>query len=325
MKSILSLILVICSSSLFAQELSSLYQIDNILQDSVKNILERRLQMYVATSGRAFVMESASGYIVSDVTLEKIDTFKYEVKDPNNSKRISGLFDVVSLLACLETSNVSLKSEIYLEKGLYQRDGIRIMDHNWQRGGYGTMTLKKGFENFSNIAIVKAVDMAFKDSSYYYRAIEKLGFAIEEDHAPLPFYATGYRKSTPLEILSFFNTISNNGIKVCPLFDKEEKASSVRIISKKMARTMKKTLECVVKEGVGGPSKVDFAKVAGYSSRVGDEDHEIYIDFCGFLNIKKKKYTILVMMTKEGFPSSGGVMAGGTFKDIANVLYDLSL
>ncbi len=315
---LLSFLLI--SLSVNAQEENSLgpSTIDKTLQDSVISILERRLLQYGATSGRVMIMHAPTGYILSDVSIEKVDTFKYKEVEPIYTPRPTGLFNAVTLLTILKTGKVHLSDKFDAEHGYYMHDGLRIMDHNWHRGGYGELSLQEGVEKNSKIVMVKALDKAFPDTMQYYNAVEKIGFPPGKEFSGYVQFATGYRETTPLEMLSFFSSIANKGKVICPVYEKvKPEHPTVEIASKKEAKTMDKVLSGVVTQGLGSPAQVDFTKVRGYPYSLEDEEHNFHIDFCGYLDIKGSRYTILVMMQKEGLPASGGTMAGSIFKEIA--------
>lgn len=99
-----------------------------------------------AISGQAIVME--------------VQTSEIKAMVGNGKKQPSSLMRVVSIHKALETGKVHLSDSVDTEQGVAIINGDTIFDHNWLRGGYGKITLKKGLACESDIAISKALQMA---------------------------------------------------------------------------------------------------------------------------------------------------------------------
>ena len=144
--------------------------IDTALQTKVDSLLQLKMSEINAISGHAIVMDVQTGKIKAMVG--------------NDKKQPSSLMRTVSLHKALETGKVHLSDSVDTEEGVAIINGDTIKDHNWLRGGYGKITLKKGLACNSNIAIGKALQMAGVE------AVDSL--------------------VTPLEMLKLFNGIIKN-------------------------------------------------------------------------------------------------------------------
>ena len=297
--------------------------IDSILQDSVTAILERKMDEIGAISGQAIVMEVETGEIKSLVGEGK--------------PQYSGLMRTVSLLAALESGKVALTDTFDTKEGVCIIDGEILKDHNWHRGGYGKITALQGFEVTSNITTYKAVDKAFGENAQeYIDMLNKMSYKPEEIYSPqeegwsnadFAWLSIGYNQLVyPLQMLTFYNAIANNGKMVKPIFNKgETEIINQQIASKANINSIQIAMEKFVTEGLGKLALSEKVKVAGGSGRsqISKDDEEIKeyaIMFCGYFPANKPKYSIIVSMNKMGLPASGSVMAGSVFREIVDYI-----
>ena len=123
-----------------------------------------------AVSGQAIIMDIQTGEIKAMVG--------------NSKKQPSALIRPISILAALETGKVKLSDTVDVGEGVYMVHDKELLDHNWHRGGYGKITLKKGLACESEIAVRLALDATGVE------AVDSL--------------------VTPLEMLKLFNGIIKN-------------------------------------------------------------------------------------------------------------------
>ena len=153
----------------------------------------------------------------------------------------------------------------------------------------------------------------------------------------------GYETQVPpLNILTFYNAIANNGTMVRPKFVRaavkdgeviKEYPTEVinpKICSDRTLTQIRDILEKVVSQGLAKPAgskqfsvagKTGTAQVsqglAGYKSgRVN-----YLVSFCGYFPAEAPKYSCIVSIQKPGLPASGGLMAGSVFGKIAERVY----
>ena len=161
----------------------------------------------------------------------------------------------------------------------------------------------------------------------------------------LPWMAVGYEVAlTPLQILTFYNAIANNGKMVKPLFVKEiRKLGKVvetfnpvvlkdSICSKKTVALARSLLEGVVENGTGKGLRNSVYKIAGKTGTAqvakgnkgyGDEGAVNYkASFVGYFPADNPKYSCIVVVNN---PSKGAyygaLVAAPVFKEIADRVY----
>ena len=318
------------------------YIADSLLQDKLKEI--NGLQ------GQVIIMTVQTGEVLAMAGCER--NFEGEFQPCKNfayQQELGSLMKTASLLVALETGKVTLADVVDTEDGVWMIDDDRTMrDHNWRRGGYGKMTLEHALEVSSNIGISKTIWNLFKgheqdffiklDSMSYGQpdsiaAIERLSPTFY--HSPkdsdwvnkdIIWSSIGYgRKIAPIQMLTFYNAIANNGKMVKPTLVPE----TTEVINEQIAKSenvalIQQSLEHVVSQGLGRLAGSDHIKVAGKpgTSQVGEYYEgdntvsEYQLSFCGYFPADKPKYSMIVSMNKLGLPASGGGMAGTLFHDI---------
>ena len=262
--------------------------IDSTLQVNTTSILKSKLSELNALSGQAIVMEAQTGNIKAMVGLERKDSADYQSCE-NSQAYESALMHPISILAALETGKVKLADTVDVGDGIYICKGDTIKDHNWHRGGYGKITIKQGLASSSDIAIYKAMEIAFNGyTQAYYDQLKDMGIS---------------NLDTPLQILTAYNSIANN------------KNNQANIDS------LKEALEYVVTDGLGQPATSDKVQVAGKTGTVQLEDGSYIVEFCGYFPATAPQYSIIVSIHKDGLPASGGLMAGDVFKQITEYIF----
>ena len=144
--------------------------IDTTLQSKVDSILQNKMSEIGAISGQAIVMDIQANEIKAMVG--------------NGKKQSSSLMRAVSIHKALETGKVVLSDTVDIGNGVIILNSDTIFDHNWHRGGYGKITLKKGLACESEIAVRLALDAT---------GVEAVDSMV-----------------TPLEMLKLFNGIIKN-------------------------------------------------------------------------------------------------------------------
>ena len=279
-------ILASCKSK--QQENKQVSTIDSTLQIKATSILENKLTELNALSGQAIVMEVQTGHIKAIVGLERKDSANYQPCENFSQTYESALIQPISILAALETGKIKLTDTVDVGDGIYICKGDTIKDHNWHRGGYGNITIKQGLASSSDIAIYKAMEIAFNGyTQAYYDQLKDMGIS---------------NLDTPLQILTAYNSIANN------------KNNQANIDS------LKQALEYAVTDGLGQPAKSDKVQIAGETGTVQLEDGSYIVEFCGYFPTNVPQYSIIVSIHKERLPASGGLMAGDVFRQITEYI-----
>ena len=323
--------------------------IDSTLQTNATAILESKLSEINAQSGQAIVMEVQTGQIKALVGLTKKDSTDYQSCENFSVWQSTGLMHPISLLAALETGKVKLSDKVDTGNGIYQIHGRELKDHNWHRGGYGELTVQEGLAASSNIAIYKTMEKAFANNPQsYFDLLANMSYGKPDSItgiANLKHFVTpkdnnwaksdfawssiGYNQQiSPIQILTFYNAIANNGKMIQPqLFKDSVVVINPQIASRASIDSLKKALVFNVTDGLGQPAKSDKVLVAGMqgtSSLSTNEDStkDMYaVEFCGYFPTDNPKYSIIVSINKAGLPASGELMAGDVFKKIVGLLF----
>ena len=316
--------------------------IDSTLQVNATSILEEKLSEINAQSGQVIVMEVQSGQIKALVGLTRKDSTNYQSCENFSVWQSTGLMHPISLLVALETGKVKLSDKVDTGNGIYQIHGRELKDHNWHRGGYGELTVQEGLATSSNIAIYKTMEKAFANNPQsYFDLLANMSYGKPDSItgiANLKHFVTpkdnnwaksdfawssiGYNQQiSPIQILTFYNAIANNGKMIQPqLFKDSVVVINPQIASRASIDSLKKALVFNVTDGLGQPAKSDMITVAGQQGTIvvsTDNGNTVYsVEFCGYFPANNPKYSIIVSINKTGLPASGGLMAGDVFKKI---------
>ena len=261
--------------------------IDVFIQDIAHHALLKQLEEYQADHGCVVVMETKTGYVKAISNLgrnEKTGMYSerlnYAVRE---SHEPGSTFKLVDLMALLDDKLVDTSAVFDSKGGEIKYFGKSVRDSH--KGGYGKISLARGFEVSSNTVMVQAVYNNYKSNPTQfvnhinsYGLNKKLGIGFNGEGAPyipqpsdrswsklsLPWMAYGYGVSvTPLQTLAYYNAVANNGEMVKPLFVSEIKewnktikkydkvVLNPKICSQETIHKLKAILENVVRRGTG--------------------------------------------------------------------------
>ena len=326
--------------------------IDSTLQVNATAILESKLSEINAQSGQVIIMEVQTGQIKALVGLTRKDSTNYQSCENFSVWQSTGLMHPISLLAALETGKVKLSDKVDTGNGIYQIHGRELKDHNWHRGGYGELTVQEGLAASSNIAIYKTMEKAFGNNPQaYFNLLANMSYGkpdsitgianLKPAHIVTPkdnnwaksdfaWSSIGYNQQiSPIQILTFYNAIANNGKMIQPqLYKDSVVVINPQIASRASIDSLKKALVFNITDGLCQPAKSDKVVVAGMqgtSSLSTNEDStkDMYaVEFCGYFPTDNPKYSIIVSINKTGLPASGGLMAGDAFRQFVDKIME---
>lgn len=325
------LLAVSCTSQ--KEDVEQVSSIDSILQEEVTYILEEKLKCLDALFGSAIVMEVQTGQIKALVGLEREDSAYQSADYLFCAEHPAGSSRIMPFMAMLESGKVHLNDTVDTGNGILIVGEDTIRDSNWKiRGGYGEIDVKWGFLLHSNVATVLCLQKAFQNEDEYYKqlnnfpkldSIKGVQRADDEDvyETDYIYDAIGYRASSPMQTLAFYNTIANNGKMVQPqIYQDSTIVIAPQIASMNTISDIQQVLKLSVTEGLCRKAQADSVSVAGCAG-VLKFDNDIYLlDFCGYFPVENPKYSIIVTICKEHLPASGGTMSGGVFKEIADYM-----
>lgn len=330
-------------------------------QDITHHSLLKQLENFEADHGTAVVMETATGEIKAIANLGRTSEGKYyerlnyavgEHLEPGST------FKLMSIIAALEDGKVDLNTIIDTKNGVLDFYGSKVRDS--KKGGYGKISVNEVFKVSSNTGIVKIINDAYKDDPkmfsnrlYNMGLNNKLGVSILGESNPkiphpndkdwnglsLPWMVYGYGVLlSPLQILTFYNSVANNGEMVKPVFTRQSNSMSNKTIlnpsicSDDTLEKVKLMLENVVNEkgGTGYNIKSNIYKIAGKTG-TGQVDYNTdnmqYISsFVGYFPANKPKYSCIVVIHKPNKKKGyyGATVAAPVFKKIADKIYSLT-
>ena len=360
---------------------SDLYTtIDINLQDVATHALLKTLQQNDASHGCAVLMEVKTGEIkaIANLTRGKGDStdysesFNYAIGYPTEP---GSTFKLASLLAVMDDYNVSLNEKINVGNGEVTYYNKTVKDAHAPETPI--LTVQRIFETSSNVGVSKLITkyytknpQQFVNKLLSFHLNEKLGLSIPGEGVPripqprtkfwsgvtLPQLSYGYESLiTPLQTLTLYNAIANEGKMVKPRFVREIRRNGVvikrygtevlieQIVSKETLRKAKIMLEGVVENGSGKNLNITAFKVGGKTgtaqiakqgaakgsgkSAYGDVGNRSYqASFVGYFPAENPLYTCIVVINS---PSNGvyygAAVAGPVFKEIAEKVYSSSL
>ena len=340
--------------------------IDVYIQDIAHHALLKQLELYEADHGCVVVMETKTGNIKAIANLGRdadgsyYETTNYAIAE---SHEPGSTYKLADLMALLEDKKADTSSVFDSQGGIITYSGKKVRDSH--EGGYGKISLARGFEVSSNTVMVQAVYNNYKnDPAQFvnhlnsYGLNKPLGLSIQGEGKPyipqpgdknwsaisLPWMAFGYGVSiTPLQTLTFYNSVANNGEMVKPQFvteikewNKTIKKYNKEVINPKVCSPetilkLQAVLKNVVKKGTGSKlySK-DFSMAgktgtaqANYNRKDGVEKHYIS-SFVGYFPADQPKYSCIVVVHEPNTSKNnyyGADVAGPVFKRIAQKIF----
>jgi len=346
--------------------------IDVNIQDVAYTALKRQLETHEADHGCVAIMEVSTGDVKAIANLKRnkngtyYESYNYAVGE---STEPGSTFKLASLMAAFEDGYLDLDDMVDTEDGT-----TKFYDHIMKDshiGGYGVISIKEAFIKSSNTAVSKSINrvyasnpQGFVDRLCKMNLNKKLGIEIAGEGSPLikstddefwsgisvPQMSIGYEvHMTPLQILTFYNAVANDGKMVKPRFVTEIRHSGKliekfdtevinnSICSKKTIKMAKEMLEGVVESGTARNLKNSRYKIAGKTgtaqianAKDGYKGYESKVShqasFVGYFPADNPKYTCIVVVnapTKNVI--YGNLVAGPIFKEVADKVYASSI
>lgn len=342
--------------------------IDINIQDLAEQALLKELLADSADHGCMVVMEVATGYIKAIANLHRVGQNRYEEGYNyaiGESTEPGSTFKLVSFLVALEDGKVDLSTPVSTGNGEVIYSGRKMSDSH--RGGYGTITAREVFEKSSNVGTSKLIVKAYSsepqryiDGIYKLGIQNQLGLQISGEGRPnikdtkdkfwsklsLPWMSIGYEVAlTPLQLLTLYNAVANNGTMVRPLLVKEIQRNgqvvtrygteviNPAICSPATIAKVRQMLLGVVENGTATNIKNPVYKIAGktgtaqvamnnkgYGNKGGSVQYKG--SFVGFFPAEDPKYSMIVVINnpKKG-KYYGASIAGPVFKEVSDQLY----
>ena len=335
--------------------------LNTYMQDVVHDYLLEQTEKYEADHSTAVLMEVATGKIRAISNFGRTDQGKYYEKlnyAVGESIEPGSTFKLMTIIAALEDQVIDTLQMIDTENGEIDFYGFKVKDS--RKGGYGQINAMDIFRLSSNTGIVKIISEAYKNQSekfvdrLFNMGLNKsLDIEIKGEPRPkiphpldsdwnglsLPWMSYGYGVSlTPLQILSFYNAVANDGIMVKPTFlESSNKLGASKkntfkkqilnpsICSKETLSIVKKMLYDVVhhKNGTAKNIKSNNIKIAGKTGTAqvgyGTDKVDYISSFVGYFPAENPKYSCIVVINKPNKNKGyyGSDVAAPVFKRIA--------
>ena len=335
------------------------------IQDVAHFALLEQLEYYEADHGSVIVMETSTGEIRAISNLGRTSEGKYYEKlnyAIGESHEPGSTFKLMAMVAALEDKVVDTSDVIDTRNGVLSFYGRKVKDS--KKGGYGKISVAKAFEVSSNTGLVQIVNNGYeKNPEKFIDRIFSMGLnnqldleLIGEgkpifthpsdkknwDGLDLPWMAFGYGISlTPLQTLTFYNAIANDGKMVKPRFLKEVRSFdnvietfdtqiiNSSICSKETINKVKQMMINVVEKKHGTAHNI-YDKNFSMAGKTGTcqteywKNANLYISsFAGYFPAEDPKYSCIVVIHKPNKTKGyyGNVVAAPVFKKIAQKIY----
>ena len=344
--------------------------IDVNMQDLAERALIDELKdpLVNGEMGVAILMEVKTGDIKAIVNMTKCEDGEYhEVVNSAISYRCEpgSVFKPASIMVALDDGVCDTSKIIHTGSGVMEMHSRFMRDHNWRtQGGYGDINVARSLEVSSNIGVSWIIDHYYgKNPEKYIDGLYRIGMHEDlnlplvgynrpiirypkrnpsggvEDKTMLPWMSIGYSTQiAPINTLTFYNAIANDGKMVKPRFVKSAVKDGVTIAEypvevlkqsickESTLKTMQTILRHVVSQGLGkkagsrlfhvsgktGTAQVSKGKAGYKSGTVG-----YWLSFAGYFPSEQPRYSCIVCIKKWGLPASGGGMSGVVFRKIA--------
>jgi len=337
--------------------------IDLQIQDVAHHALLGQLEKFEADHGSVVVMETETGEIKAISNLgrtskgtyfEQRNYAVYESHEPGST------FKLMGMIVGLEDKVIDTGQVVDTEKGVIRFHGKPVRDS--RHGGYGEISAARVFEVSSNVGIVKLINenygenpQKFVDGLKRLGVNQKIGLPIKGEGEPkipnpkdkktwnglsLPWMAYGYGVSiTPLQTLTFYNAIANNGEMVKPRFVREIRAQGQvvssyekevihpQICSQETIDQVKVMMENVVRRGTADNIYDPNFSMAGKTGTCQTDywtDNTQYVSsFVGYFPADQPKYSCIVVIHKPNKKLGyyGNIVAAPVFERIARKIY----
>ncbi len=344
--------------------------IDINIQDVAEHALLKQLIKNKAGYGCVILMEVKTGDIKAIANLTRKDSsvytesFNYAI---GSASEPGSTFKLASLLTAIEDGYTDIDDMVDLENGQH-RYYDRVMKDSHEPE-IRKVTVQRVFEISSNVGVSKIITQHYsKNPEKFVEGLKRLslekplGLSIPGEGRPriksskdkdwygtsLPWMSIGYELLvTPMQTLTLYNAVANNGVMVKPRFIKEirkrgetikyfaPEVINPKICSQSTIDKVKKMLEGVVQNGTAKNLAGISYRVAGKTGTAQIANNGVYkngtkvtyqASFTGYFPADNPKYTCIVIVNA---PSNGiyygNVVAGPIFKEIADKVYASSL
>lgn len=347
--------------------------IDVNYQDLAQKVLKKQLDSVQADFGTVVLMEVTTGEVkaISNFTRTPDGEYREQMNYAIAASAEPGsTFKLASYMAMIDDHKIDTSSTVDANHGRFEvinpRNGKVALHIRDAEDPGSILTAKRAFEESSNVAVARFVNrsygdnpQAFIDKLYSFHLNKRNEIDIPGEGKPrikntksedwnkiqsLWQIAYGYEsKLTPLQMLTFYNSVANNGKMVAPLFVREirrmgntierfnPKVINPKVCSDETLGKVRGMLEGVVLEGTGKlviknklysvAGKTGTAQIANGASGYGNKSSH-QASFCGYFPANNPKYSMIVVISNPKVGSHlAAWVAGPVFRKIADRVY----
>lgn len=330
--------------------------IDKDIQFKAESELKNMLENTRAKSGAVIVMRPENGDILAMACAPSFNLNEFEKADKKlwRNLTVSDLYEPGSTFKLVPISG-ALEGKIVSPATLFN------LPYKAQVGGEafgeldgsapGSLTVTQILSRSSNVGAVTVACKLGKEKFYDY--MKKFGFCeitgIDlpgEAHSLIPYtqdwsdtsiatMAFGQGVSiTPIQLITFFSALTNNGVRNQPHLLKEElsqngkitnfKGKQKTILTEETSSEMRKICENVVEEGTGKNANIEGYLVGGKTGTAnkpieggrGYAAGKYVASFVGFISNKKNNLVILIVIDEPQQLVYGAQSAAPIFKSV---------
>lgn len=340
------------------------------LQDYAQSSLGKQMEISQAEWGTAIVMEVKTGNIKAIANMGRKkdgtygETYNFAFGHAGCSEPGS-TFKLMSLMVAMEEGYVDTMDMFDTGRGIWEYKRQKMLDSDYDHGGHGLISMKRIFELSSNIGTAKIItkfyegkEKDFIDRIYSFGLNKPLGLGFLGEANPeikyptdaswwgpsLAWIAHGYEiKITPMQTLTFYNAVANNGVMVKPRFIEEVRENGIpvrkfeteiinpSICSKTTLTKAQDMLKGVCTHGTGRSLTNPYYTIAGKTgTAVIANDNKGYLaggakkyqaSFVGYFPADNPEFTCIVVIVGPKGKFYGGSVAGPVFRGIADKVY----
>ncbi|MFT8317221.1 MAG: stage V sporulation protein D [Sporolactobacillus sp.] len=327
--------------------------IDSRVQSIIERELDNAVAKYHPENALAIAMDPNTGAVLGmsskpDFNPEKYKTVAPEIYNRNlpiwKTYEPGSTFKVITLAAALQEKVVNLKKDHFFDSGAIDVAGTKL--HCWKRGGHGSETFLQVVQNSCNPGFVALGERLGKKKLFSY--INKFGFGKktgidlqgeakgilfkESKVGPLEAATTAFGQGvsvTPIQQITAVSAAVNGGVLYEPhlakawldtdngqVINRIEPVEKRRVISQKISKEVRGTLESVVALGTGRNAYVDGYRVGGKTGTAqkvdpktgGYRQGNYILSFTGFAPANNPKIVVYVAIDNP----KNTVQFGGT-------------
>jgi len=342
-------------------------------QDVAEQSLRTQLIKHHANHGCVVLMEVKTGRVLAIANLTRKDSSDTYQEMYNyvtgESMEPGSTFKLFSLLVAMEDGLVNPTDTVNLEGGqhIYYDRTMKDAEHDDEEAR--SVNVQRAFELSSNVGISKVIckhyasqPQKFVDGLCRLGINQPLHLSIPGEGAPmvpnpgtnnwygttLPWLSVGYGLTmTPLQTLTIYNAVANNGVMVKPQFidaiTKDGKLvkkfepiiMNPAICSSSTLKKLRAMLEGVVLRGTASnlrntvyaiAGKTGTAQIASKGQYKVQSKANYRASFVGYFPADKPEYSCIVIVNSPSADGYyGNITAGPIFREIADKVYASSI